>query len=1743
MDNRPDPKLPGGVADDGQSRPTEPGRPAFGHPTGPSATARATPSPVDLPADGEASAFDRPPARAKPFSTNGTADLDSEARQLVAMYEREAKARGNDRSAAPLFFQIGRIWEHRLKSPRNAAACYQSAYRLDPAYRPNLTAARRLFATVGNWQLVEQLIDADILATRRADLGEGASKDPELRALLLEKSRLLSDRLGRTAEAGEILLDLSRSDPQDPAAPLALESLLQQADDHPALADLYERMADTVADAPLRVYFLTAAAVIREQQLDQTGAAAELYRRAFALDPRDPSAVSGVKAHAEREGKWGELLSALKAEAETEQGSAGGAVLYQAARVCADRLARDDEALDLLLVARQRSPADPLILAELAHAYERRGSYAELAEVLAARAQSCRNLREAVEVRMRLGALYEERLNREDDAMACYRVVVASEPGHPQALAALGKLYHRRAMWAELLDTYEQELAIASDPRQRAVKLYKTAEILEERLNKVDEAIARYNESLGQWPGYLPAQNGLARLLERLGRYSELCDLLEQEVRETPDLAQRISLRSEISHLAEERLHDPERAVQAHRAILDEAPDHLPTLRSLARLCERTQRWRDLIWANEREAGLAGDQRQIVSLLHRNGEILEEHLGDKEAALEVYQKMLALSPTYLPGLRALGKLYAQKGRWQELVAMYRQEAEVARDAEEAASLTLKVGALFEDKLFREDAAIQAYEEVLGLIPSYLPALAALQRIHRNRGDWDGLTAALRSEAEARSDPLEKAPVVFQIGQIAEQGLKRADLAVDAYQEVMRLVPNHGLALRELERLYRAGGCWRELAAIYERQLTVAPVGPSRAAPYLKLARLYSERLGEPIKAAQCFEAALQSAPDPDLALVALKGLERLRSNAGDRSRRADLRSRLASQLRDRRLRTAMELLAGEDRENGTSQAPAVADARARARNSQSESGAADYRRALELQPDNPRASRALEGVLRKSGDWARLAELLQLRLTGIVGAENRSALALELAEVVQAELRDPAWAMRVVEEGLQADPRSIPLLRMARSLATARGEFARAREAALAEAEALKDRTLAVQAMLWAAVASRDLLENVELAVADFRRVLDVDPLQREAAAQLAELLTRRGDSASLIEIQDRQALALARAEDPSAADALEQAARQLASVGKQDQALERLAQALVLSPEHVQSYIARAEIFLSLGRAEEAVEAYRLAAGLCSEPSRIAETHYQLGLVLQDHLHDSARAATHFQAAASAQPGHVQALERLALAHEINGNWTGADYAFDMLERSTADAATKARALVAHARIMLDGLRDEASALAKAQNAHRLQPDDLATLALLSTLQQRMKDWVAAADSCERLANLHEALDPAASRSFRLRAGEIYLHELRRPADAILSYRRALDLDPGDEAARIALADLFTTDRNHYAEAKAEHRWLLHQDAARADSYRALLRIFLDEQQNDRAYCAVAVLSFLELGDEAVDKVHAELRKRLPAEPGQPLTAELREHQLLHPEARTPLTTVLRIIGDYLDKVVSWPAERYPLQRADRLKADHPIRQLCDRLAASLGVGELRVFSGRGSELVALPTSPPVLMVGPAALGAYPERAQRFLLGRLIGSISDRSQLGSLLDPSVMADVVGAALRLAHPRASVTLGPPNAELERKLARALPRKVRKQLEDMAPGPWCEPADGGADWLRSLSSSADRVGLVLAGDIAAALGAASSFGHTPEDGDGSPSSRVRQVPALADLCVFAVSEELFRLRAALGLAIG
>src|SRR5205085_6006697 len=70
-----------------------------------------------------------------PLPQRDPTDLDVEgASQLLAHLESEARALGNTAAAAAVHHAMGRVFIEQLADAKSAAACYQNAFLLNPAY-------------------------------------------------------------------------------------------------------------------------------------------------------------------------------------------------------------------------------------------------------------------------------------------------------------------------------------------------------------------------------------------------------------------------------------------------------------------------------------------------------------------------------------------------------------------------------------------------------------------------------------------------------------------------------------------------------------------------------------------------------------------------------------------------------------------------------------------------------------------------------------------------------------------------------------------------------------------------------------------------------------------------------------------------------------------------------------------------------------------------------------------------------------------------------------------------------------------------------------------------------------------------------------------------------------------------------------------------------------------------------------------------------------------------------------------------------------------------------------------------------------------------------------------------------------------------------------------------------------------------------------------------------------------------
>ncbi len=1638
---------------------------------------------------------------------------DEQARARIAWLEKEARALGNDPGAALLFHEIGLLWEDPLKNPRNAAVAYQNAFRLAPKFVGNVQAARRLFADVGNWQMVVQLLDAELNATE-----EDARRAP----LLLEKALILASRLSREDDADRILRQCLEARPKDVSLLVQLEAHYAERGDHAALVEIYRLLADTLRDDSLRAHYLTQAGGLLEHRLQRPEEAAAVLREAFALDRRDPVLLAAQLRVAERNGNSAELLAALNAEAEVLAEHAAPTYL-RIAKVY-EKLGRPDDALTALLAARRASPNEQLVLSELAQIYETQGRHEELADVLMSWVAAVSDESELVAINLRLAALYEEDLKKDESAIERYRAILEAVPGHQSALAGLGKLYHRRREWQRLVEVFDAEIAALEDPKQQAARMFKAAEILEGQLEQQEEAIARYNRCLQLQPGYLPAQKALIRLYERQNRWTELVAMFEQDLLQTADRDEMILTLNKIASIHEDRLSNPDDAIECLKRILDLSADHLPTIRRLARIYEGAGRWQELIAISDLEATLVGDTKQVLALNHRNAEVLEDQLRDRSGAIAAYERLLALSPSYLPALKALGRLYAQDGRWEELIRMYRAEAEISPSMEQAAALIHKIGELYEQRLKNENDAIASYQEVLTLSPSYFPALRALARIYRAQRAWESLVDVLRAEAANRTDPVERANALFQAAGIWENQLDRAGMAIEGYQEVLRLNPGHPAALRSLERMYTVGNDLRELIAVLDRETQTAATPSARVAAYLKLAHTYLDRMNEPVRAAKCAEAALTHDPN---SFAALKLLERLR--AGDRARRSELRLRLADRVQDPRLNTALRFSAASDREQ-----PGI------------ESAHEELKRAFEANPGDTRLAFQVERQLRRSDDFEGLVSTWEARLALQTDAQERAALLVRIADVAHHKLGDRTRAHEAYRNALEMVPGFLPSLQGLRALHLAAGEYAEARELLELEGRTARAPEVAIEAWVRAGQLSQIELDDADAAIACFRKALERNPLEPRASAGLEEILAARGGAEDLAALHERRGEALLAQKDlSSAATEFFSAARSyvdtLDDPPRAEAAVER---ALAAQPTHPGALELKADLSLRAQQYAEAAAALALRLQQGGDQQQIAALHLRLGGLYQDHLSDATRAAAHLQSALTAEPANAAALERLATIHTLSRNWTGAAECLRRLIDVGGEPQTVARHTLALAQIFDEGLGEAQEAILLCRRALELAPSDDQIVSQLVSLYERLGNLPELAELIERQAQA--ASDTRRAITLWLKVSDLYAGPLDQPQKAIAYYRHVVDLDPGNVTAHAALASLFMSDAAAAPMAVEEHRQLLRLEPARIDSLHALFRLWESQKQVDKAFCAAGVLQFFRAANDVEAAFYTEARNRLPQETSTQLQpADL--DTLVPPLLRNnPVLAVMRAIGDQLTKVHPPNFESAGIdKKADRLKSDHAVHKAVRAVAHVFGVADFEVYQSRRGLMFLETTEPLSVCVGQDVVRKFNVREQKFLIGRVAIGLLNKTAVAQKLSNGELADLIGNSVRIFHPDFEV-LGRRHDEASKHLRKAYSRKALKALE----GPALElsaireiPL---GEILETISVAADRAGLLVAADVATALNMLlredPHHSAQKQDSQDPVLAAVRARSDLQDLLTFVLSDDFFRLRQKLGLTV-
>ncbi len=405
-------------------------------------------------------------------------------------------------------------------------------------------------------------------------------------------------------------------------------------------------------------------------------------------------------------------------------------------------------------------------------------------------------------MQLRLAALLEDTLHRDPQAVQRYEAVLARVPGHPAALAGLGRLHAKTQDWPALVAVYDAELAAVgrpADPGRAPLSLRRRSSTpacgaptrrwpASARRSSSSRATSRPGRA---WSGCCGARSA--------GR--ELIALHEEELLSITAPADGGGRPGPDRPEAEEHLGNLDARLRGAPPRPGPRP-RPPPLAGPPRAARRSAAAPGTSWcpcSSGRPSSPPSRPRPSPSATvpHRCWRNASDDSGRRHrrarAAPRRRPDVRPRAPGPGPALRPRGAVEGaggdvppggRAGRIQPAPSSSGRGSPTSRSP---GSLDL-------------DAARAAWDEVLRRDPDHGAALRALARIQRGAGRLGGAGRHARAEAQARTDPRARADAPLRGRHAAARRLADREAAAATLEAVLRLAPDHLPALRELESL-------------------------------------------------------------------------------------------------------------------------------------------------------------------------------------------------------------------------------------------------------------------------------------------------------------------------------------------------------------------------------------------------------------------------------------------------------------------------------------------------------------------------------------------------------------------------------------------------------------------------------------------------------------------------------------------------------------------------------------------------------------------------------------------------------------------------------------------------------------------------------------------------------------------------------------------------------------------------------
>lgn len=715
---------------------------------------------------------------------------------VAALLQSEAEDRPAG-SARASWHRLAAVAFERSGRAADALTQHLAALSADPTDGASAAAVRRSARAAGD-------VHASVDHFRRQIAAAAPQQRDLLRAQLAVTLAEARDAQGLAALTAEFTAATTA-----PLAALAVANESLGRFDEATL--LYQAAAEGQSGAALAASSFQVALLAEEVREDSAGAAVA-YERARAAHAASPMVLEGLERVYAATGRTAELAALYDAEADAATAGPVRTFYSLLAGEQFENLAEWTRAQG----AYERAFADAVGRERAADAMRRvaiarkdLGAYAACVETLAAEGASP----EAASRWMDLAELAFANGDTSTAGRALGRVL-ALAPDFVPALLEQERLCRQHSDWNGLLTVCRSLRQAAASPVLRNRAEATSREVLETHGVTSEAAFDFYRSLHEREPENLVALKGLAGIARGKKEWDDARLYFDECLRLAKEPGLKADLCVELASISVEADQDDKAAVRHYEQALEAVPHHKAAVAGLKEAHARSNNWSGLVGVLARQAStLQGEAR--TQLFAEIARVWDERIGNLKVALSSWQKVLQDDPRHAEAGERVLALYARLEDWNGWLdaadrSLSRLTGLALRDRQ------AEMGLVALDRLSQGERASNWLRAACAHEPPSLPALEALRKIARTRGDWEQFVQLADRQAEVVTSDAERAALLEEAARVKLDQVLDREGAASLFERLIRIAPDNAAALQFFVGYYVDREDWAAALPVFER---------------------------------------------------------------------------------------------------------------------------------------------------------------------------------------------------------------------------------------------------------------------------------------------------------------------------------------------------------------------------------------------------------------------------------------------------------------------------------------------------------------------------------------------------------------------------------------------------------------------------------------------------------------------------------------------------------------------------------------------------------------------------------------------------------------------------------------------------------------------------------------------------------------------------------------------------------------